>query len=445
MILNLIICISILFICIVKLKLNSLISLLIVAALLGVLNGLPFEQIPPIIYNGFGGQIKSLALLITFGAILGKLLNESGASSRIAETILNFFGERNAQNALLCFALLIGITMFFEAAFIVLIPIIFSFVKKTNLSPIYIGLPSIIALSMTHSFLPPHPGPALVCDLYGADIGLTLLLGLILVLPNAFFTSIFYVKSRWVSSVVSPLPQIYQTPEAAKDRPSFSISIFCVIIPIILIATSTMLKMVAVDVPILCFFSSPPLAMLIGVFFAMYFLGVRRGLTIQKINRIINQAAQSVVMIILIIGAGGSFKQIIVDTGLGSYIAGRMMELDCSPIIAAWVLAALLRFAVGSATVAITIAAGIMLNAVQVTNISPEIMVLATSTGSIFASHVNDPGFWLFKEYFQLSLTDALKIRTTYTCLLSVTGLIGVLIINYFLFGDFLKSGLTPY
>mgnify|MGYP002852495617 CR=1 FL=1 len=432
MIFSLIICISILLLSIAKFKFNSLISLLGATVLFGITSGLPLEQIPATIYKGFGDQVKSLALLITFGAILGRLLNESGASSQIAETLLNFFGAKNVQVAVLSVALLIGITMFFEAAFIVLIPIIYSLSQKMNRSLIYIGLPGVIGLSITHSFLPPHPGPAAVCTLYEADIGLTLIFGLILVLPCAFLTGIFYSRSRWANSVNPPLPKEFLPQETdSKKKPPFLTGLFCIILPVILIAAPTILKFVSLEVPAINFFGSPPLAMLVGVFFAMYFLGIRRGMSLSQINALINQAAQSVAMIILTIGAGGAFKQIIVDTGLGNYIAARMLELDLSPLISAWALAALIRFAVGSATVAITIAAGIMLSVVQNANIQPEIMVLATSTGSIFASHVNDPGFWLFKEYFNLSLTDALKIRTTYTCILSVLGLAGVILINF--------------
>lgn len=434
MIFNLIVCILILLISITKFKFNSLISLLVVAILLGIMNGLPLEQVTTIIYNGFGGQIKSLALLITFGAVLGKLLNESGASTQISETLLNFFGEKNVQAAVLSVSLLIGITMFFEAAFIVLIPIIYSLAQKMNRSLIYVGLPGVIGLSITHSFLPPHPGPAAVCTLYEADIGLTLIFGLMLVLPNAFLTGIFYSRSHWANSVNPPLPKEFFPQEHCKKKlPPFSTSIFCIMMPVVLISAPTIFKSVAVDLSVINFLGSPPLAMLVGVFFAMYFLGIRRGITLEQMNAIITQAAQSVVMIILILGAGGAFKQIIVDTGLGNYIAEQIIKLNCSPLTAAWALAAIIRFAVGSATVAVTIAAGIMLNVVQTVNIRPEIMVLATSTGSIFASHVNDPGFWLFKEYFNLSLTDALKIRTTYTCLLSVMGLIGVLFISFLL------------
>ena len=432
---NMAVCVLILLLLISKFKLNSFLSLLAVSLFLGILNGMPLSVIPASIYSGFGDQLKSLTLIIIFGAVIGKLLNDSGAANQIAYTLLRVFGEKNVQAAILVTALLIGITMFFEAAFVVLIPIIYTLALKLKISLLYIGLPGVIGLSITHSFLPPHPGPAAVCSLYGADMGLTFIIGLSIVLPIAFIIGILYSRSGLVCSVKPELPKEL-VPQKISDEnlPSFPLSVFCALLPVIFIGLPAMLELTnnvsAVNSQGVKFLSSPVTAMMLGAFMSVYFLGMRRGKTVEDLNSAVSQAVKSVSIIIMVIGAGGAFKQVILDSNTGDSIAAVIEGWNFSPIITVWASAAILRTFVGSATVAVNMAAGMMSPIVQSCGISPEIMVLATSTGSIFASHINDPGFWMFKEYFNLSLADAIKIRTTYTCILSLAGLAGILLVN---------------
>lgn len=420
----------------VKMKLDGFMSLILVSLIVGYMEGLPLAQIPSIIYKGIGEQLNSLILILAFGAMLGKLLADSGAAQQIAVTLIDKFGKKNIQWAMILTAIIIGITMFFEAGFIVMIPIIFTIVAETKMPLMYVGLPAVIGLSTTHSFLPPHPGPAAVCSIYGASIGSTLLIGLLIAIPAAILVGVFYSRTNWVNSVESSVPKGLVASHSFKDEelPSFSVSLFCALIPVFFIALSSASSFILPkDSQLFIFINfigAAPLALMFSTLLAMYFLGLRRGENMQSITNSMKNSIKSIAMIILVIGAGGAFKQIIVDAGVGKDIAEMTSGMNLSPIILSWGVAALVRTAVGSATVAITTAAGIALPIVQASGISPELMVLATSSGSIFASHVNDPGFWMFKEYFNIPVAQAIKVRTTYSCILSVMGLIGVLVLN---------------
>jgi gluconate transporter len=431
--------VALLLLLMVGLKFDGFISLILVSLVVGFLEGMPLNNITRSIYNGIGGQLNSLILILAFGAMLGKLLADSGAAQRIATTFVSRFGIKRVQWAMIVTSLIIGITMFFEAGFIVLIPIIYTVVAETGLSLIYVGLPAVIGLSTTHSFLPPHPGPSAVVVIFGADMGQTLLLGLLIAIPAAVIVGIFFARTNFVTSVKASIPAGLVTSKVFKEEemPGFGISVFSALIPVILMAISTCgdLLLTKQDpiMPYLHFFGDAPIALLISVLVSIITLGIRRGKNLNEVMSSVGNSVRSIAMIILVIAAGGAFKQVIVDAGVGNSIIALTKGLDISPIILAWIIAASIRIAVGSATVAITMASGIVLPLVLSSGISPELMVLATSSGSVFASHVNDPGFWLFKEYFNLPLAQAIKVRTTYSCLLALIGLIGVLILHLFI------------
>lgn len=428
----------ILLILMMGLKVDGFISLILVSLIVGIMLGMPLEKVTASMYNGIGSQLKSLILILAFGAMLGKLMADSGAAQRIATTLINKFGKKNVQWAMLITSLIVGITMFFEAGFIVLIPIIFTIVVETGIPLMYVGLPAVIGLSTTHSFLPPHPGPAAVAITFGASMGKTLLLGLIIAIPAAILIGIFYTRSKWVATVKAEIPEGLVTTKVFKEEemPGFGISMFTALVPIFLIALSTfgelLLPKDAVAMKYINFIGDGPIALLISVLIACYTLGISRGKTLEEVMKSLNGSVKAIAMIALVIAAGGAFKQVIVDAGIGKTISAMTQGLNVSPLVLAWVIAAALRVAVGSATVAITTASGIVLPLIATSGVSPELMVLATSCGSVFASHVNDPGFWMFKEYFNVPVGQAIKVRTTYTCLLSFIGLAGVLILNMF-------------
>lgn len=417
-------------------KFDGFISLILVSLIVGLMLGMPLEKVTASMYNGIGGQLKSLILILAFGAMLGKLLSDSGAAHRIAMTLINKFGKKRVQWAMLLTALIVGITMFFEAAFIVLIPIVYTIVLELELPLMAVGLPVVIGLSTTHSFLPPHPGPAAVVVTYGASMGKTLLIGLIIAIPAAILVGIFYTRTNWVKSVVASIPEGLRptTKFGEENLPGFGVSVFTALIPVALMAIQTFADLTldhkAPVMKYINFVGDPPIALLITVIIAAYTLGVARGRSMEEVMKSLGGSIKGVAMIICVIGAGGAFKQIIVDAGLGNTVNELTKGLNISPIVLAWLIAAAVRTAVGSATVAITTASGIILPIVATSGVSPELMVLATSCGSIFASHVNDPGFWMFKEYFNLPVGQAIKVRTVYTCILSVIGLIGVLLLS---------------
>lgn len=420
-------------------KVDSFISLIVVSLVVGLLEGMPLDKVTKSMYNGIGSQLNSLILILAFGAMLGKILADSGAAQRIADTLIEKFGLKNVQWAMLLTSLIIGITMFFEAGFIVLIPIIFTITKETKLPLIYVGLPAVIGLSTCHSFLPPHPGPAAVVTTFKANMGLTLLLGLPIAIVAAIIIGIFYTRTNWVKSINATIPEGLVTSKVFKEEemPGFGISLFIAIIPVLLMAISTFADLLlSKKNPALLyihFFGDAPIALLITILLGAYFLGIARGRKLADVMNSYGVSVKAIAMIILVIGAGGAFKQVIVDAGVGNAIKAMTAGLHMSPLVLAWIIAAGVRIAVGSATVAVTTASGIALPLVTAGSVSPELMVLAVTCGSVFASHVNDPGFWMFKEYFNIPVAQAIKVRTTYTCLLGVIGLIGVLVLHMFI------------
>ncbi|MBP2663343.1 MAG: high-affinity transport of gluconate - gluconate permease [Firmicutes bacterium] len=420
----------------VVLKIDGFISLMLSAIAVGLMEGMQLTAITKSIYNGIGDQLKSLILILAFGAMLGKLLAESGAAPKIADTLIKKFGLKNVQWAVLLTAIIIGITMFFEAGFVVLIPIIYTVAAETKLPLLYIGLPGIVGLAATHAFLPPHPGPAAVAVVFNANMGKTMLLGLPIAIIAATLLGVFYARTNWIKKIKSVMPEGLISTKQLKEEelPGFGISILSALLPVFLIAISTVGELLLVkNDPLqiyLGFFGSAPIALFIAVLFAMYFLGIARGMTMDEITKINASAVKAIAMIVLVIAAGGAFKQVIVDSGVANSIKTMTMGLQMNPYMLAWFVGAIIRIAVGSSTVAVTMASGIVLPLLSTVGINPELMVLATACGTVFCSHVNDPGFWMFKEYFGLSLIDTMKVRTVYSSLLSITGLIGVLIIS---------------
>jgi gluconate transporter len=265
----------------------------------------------------------------------------------------------------------------------------------------------------------------------------TLLLGLIIAIPAATIVGILFSRTNIVRNVNAQIPEGLVTAKVFKDdeMPGFGISIFSALVPVILMALSSVGDVFFPKSPAIVylhFFGDAPIALLITVLISIFTLGIFRGRKAEEVMKSLGVAVKAIAMIILVIGAGGAFKQVIVDAGVGNSITALTKDLHVSPIILAWVIAAALRIALGSATVAIITASGIVLPMVAASGISPELMVLATSSGSVFASHVNDPGFWMFKEYFNIPVGQAIKVRTTYTCLLGVLGLIGVLALSLY-------------
>ncbi|MFC9933768.1 gluconate:H+ symporter [Glutamicibacter sp. NPDC127525] len=433
----------VLLILMMRFKLNGFIALILVATLVAFwavatgslsVDGEPagIADIPEIITEGLGGQLGSTAVVIGLGAMIGRVMGDAGAAQRIARKILSVFGERGVQWAMIISAMLIGVTMFYEVAFVILVPVAFTLVRATKVNLLWVGLPMSISLSTMHSFLPPHPGPTAVAGLYNASVGLTLAYGLLIAIPAGVAIAMAWPRLSFVRQMNPQMPSglLAEKDFADDELPSGALSFLVALLPIVLIAGSEILRMTvtlskeADDV--LALLGSAEIALLIALLVAIAAFGPLNNRSMAQVAKSMSEAARAMAMILLVIGAGGAFKQVLVSAGIADYIADTTAGWNLSPLFLAWIIAVILRIALGSATVAVSTAAGIAAPLVAATGASPELMVLATACGSIAFSHVNDPGFWMFKEYFNLNVGQALAVRTTYTTTLAVLGLLGV-------------------
>ncbi|MFD5459151.1 gluconate:H+ symporter [Streptomyces olivaceus] len=419
-----------------RLKLNGFAALLLVAVGVAVVQGIPVAEIPDVLSEGIGGQIGDTMLVIGLGAMVGRIMGDSGAAQRIAGKMLDAFGQRGVQVAMVATSMLIGVTMFYEVAFIIIVPIAFTLVRVTRANLLWVGLPMSIALSTMHSFLPPHPGPTAVAATFHASVGLTLFYGLFIAVPIGAFIALLWPRLPFVRAMSPSVPKglVGEREFTDEEMPGLGWSLLVALFPVVLIAGAAVVDMADSDeTPLLhtiAFLGSAPVALLLTLCLAVWAFGPRIGRSLADVSASCTSAAQAMAMILMVIGAGGAFKNVLVEGGISDYIKDVTGGWSVSPIILAWLIAVILRIALGSATVAVVTASGVVLPLVAGGGVSPEIMVLAVSCGSIAFSHVNDPGFWLFKEYFNLSVTQAIKVRTSYTTVLSVLGLGGVLLME---------------
>jgi gluconate transporter len=418
----------------IPLRLNAFLALILVALGLGIAQGMPVKDAIASVQNGVGSTLGSIALILGFGAMLGSLISESGAAQRIAFGLIKSFGLRYIQWAVVITGFLVGLPMFYNAGFVLLIPLIFSIGAATGLPLLYIGIPMAAALSVTHGYLPPHPGPTSIAVLYKADIGLTLIYGMIVAVPAIILAG--PVFTRFLKKYKASPPAGLAPPRVftEAEMPGFGVSVFTAIFPVLLMAAGTLAELFlppSVPLrPVLLFIGDPTIALLLSVLLAIGTLGLARGRKMEDLMGTLTTSIASIAMIMLIIGGGGAFKQVLVDSGVGTYITNLVDTFHLSPLLLAWGIAAFLRVCLGSATVAAITTAGIVLPVIGATGVSPELMVLSTGAGSLMFSHVNDPGFWMFKEFFSLSIPQTLATWSIMETIVSVVGLLGVLALN---------------
>ncbi|MFF5727444.1 gluconate:H+ symporter [[Kitasatospora] papulosa] len=416
-----------------RMKLNGFAALLLVAVGVALVQGIPAVGIPDVLSAGIGDQIGDTMLTIGLGAMVGRIMGDSGAARRIAGRLLDAFGPRGVQLAMVVTSMLIGVTMFYEVAFIIIVPIAFTLVRVTGVNLLWVGLPMSISLSTMHSFLPPHPGPTAVAATFHASVGHTLFYGLFIAVPAGALVALLWPRLPFVRAMNPSIPHglVSEREFTDEEMPGTGWSLFVALFPVVLIAGAAVADMaVSGDNPFLhgiAFIGSAPIALLLALLLAAWAFGPRIGRSLADVSASCASAAQAMAMILLVIGAGGAFKNVLVEGGISDYIKDVTEHWPVSPIILAWLIAAILRIALGSATVAVVTASGVVLPLLAGSGAHPEMMVLAVSCGSIAFSHVNDPGFWLFKEYFNLSVIQAIKVRTGYTTVLAVLGLGGVL------------------
>ncbi|MCE5285963.1 MAG: gluconate:H+ symporter [Pelosinus sp.] len=426
-----------LFVLIVGAKLNSYLSLIIVCLGVGVAEGLPIMKVVASIENGVGGTLGHLALVISFGAMLGKLMAESGGAQRIAMTLIDKFGRKNIKWALCLTGFIVGIVLFYEVGFVLLIPLVFTVAVAADVPLLEVGLPMAAALSVTHGFLPPHPGPTALSVLLHADIGLTLIYGIIIAVPTVLLAGPWFYNT--VKDLNPKMPEgLYNSKQFTEEEmPGFKVSVLTALIPVFLMAAASITKLtLPKDSPVTVFFDfvgNADMALLFAVFIGIFTFGLNRGKSMKEVMGIIEKSVLAIAMILLVVGGGGAFKQILIDSGVGKYIVSLMDGVNMSPLLLGWLIASILRIAVGSATVAGLTAGGIMAPLVAATGTSPELMVLACGAGSLNAGPPNDPGFWMFKEFFNLTVKETLRSWSIMETIIAFMGLFGVLAINMFI------------
>ena len=429
--------ILLLFLLIVFFRLNAFIAFVLVAISIGIGQDMPLDALIKSIEKGIGNTLGFLILILGLGAMLGKLVAESGAAQQITNGLIRIFGVKNTKTAVMLTGFIVGITMFYSLGFVILVPLVFTIASATGLSLIGVGLPMLAALSVTHGFLPPHPAPTTLSVMFGADIGKTLIYGIILAIPAILISG--PLLTRFLPKVeAKPLKEFMASKTfAPSELPSLTNSLLTALLPVLLIGLTTLSSGLMTEnstaYNIIKFIGNPVIALLITLLIGTYTLGIARGNSMDGIMKIYASAVSGITMVLLIISGAGALKQILIDSGVSDYIGGLLQITSLSPLLIGWIIATLIRFSVGSATVAGLTTAGILLPLVQSSGVSPELMVLAIGSGSLMLSHVNDAGFWLFKEYFNLSVKETLSTWTVMETSIGISGLAGVLILNQFL------------
>jgi len=362
------------------------------------------------IEKGIGNTLGFLVMILGLGAMLGKLVAESGAAQKITNGLIQLFGIKNTRMAVMLTGFIVGVTMFYSVGFVILVPLVFTVAAATGLSLISIALPMLAALSVTHGFLPPHPAPTALSVMFEADMGKTLIYGVIVAIPAILISG--PILTRFIPKVkAKPLKEFMTTKVFSEEElPSFSNSILTALLPVILIAVSTLIvnffPLEGLWLSIIKFIGNPVIALLLTVLVGTYTLGIARGLNMDGVMKIYGAAVSGITMVLLIIAGAGSLKQILIDSGVSEYIGNLLQITSMSPLVIGWLIATLIRFSVGSATVAGLTTAGIVLPLVQSTGVSPELMVLSIGAGSLMLSHVRFVGcfdiesIYIANEYF---------------------------------------------
>ncbi|WP_343560123.1 gluconate:H+ symporter [Sphingobacterium sp.] len=436
-----VISICLLVLCITYFKINAFLSFLLVSILSGLCLGIAPDQLVGTVEKGIAGVMGSLTLIIVLGAMLGKIVAESGAAEIIAAQMVRLMGEKYLQWGLMLTGFVVGIPLFYGIGFVLLVPLIFSISYRYKLPAVYIGLPMLAALSVTHGFIPPHPSPVALVALFQADMGLTLIYGLLIAIPAIILGGPIF--SRRLRNMLPSQESIFRQEKTVDQQeykqPTVVTSLAVALLPVLLIILFTLIPYLYYtdDATVqrwLKFIGSTTVVMVIAVVVATYLLGLKLGRSMVKVMSIYESAVRDIAMILLIIAGSGVFKQVMEDSGVSLLLANTLQQLPVSPLLLAWLITAVIRGCVGSATVAALTAAGVLLPIVTAGKVDPNLMVLAIGAGSLMFSHVNDAGFWLFKEYFGLSVKDTLFSWSIMEAIVSIVGLLAVLLLQLILY-----------
>jgi high-affinity gluconate transporter len=423
-----------------KFKVNSMVALLLAALLVGVLAGMDPLKLLKTIKAGFGDTLGELAIIVVFGAVIGKLMVDSGAAHQIAQTLLRRLGLNLVEAAVIIIGLIFGLAMFYEVAFIILAPLVVTIAVEAKIPFLKLAIPAVAAATTAHSLFPPQPGPVALISAYHADTGLVYIYGLLVAIPSVIGAGL--ILPRFLGKLERPVPPFLRAEGPADEHnlPAFGISVFVPLIPAILMISVTIANLWLVKgTPahtVLNFLGSSQIAMFIAMLAAFYFFGSRRGHNMDWVRHAFEGAVKGIAMVVLIIGAGGALKQVIIDTGIGNTIGSLMSAGGVSPYLMAWLITVLIRLATGQGVVSAMTAAGIMGGALlnpathTLTGVNPALLVLATAAGSNTLTHINDASFWLFKGYFDLSVKDTLKTWGLLELTNSVVGLGMVMLLS---------------
>jgi GntP family gluconate:H+ symporter len=413
-------------------KLNPFITLLLASLALAVATGMPAHSIIHSFETGVGGTLGHIAVVVALGTMLGKMMAESGGADQIAYTLIRFFGEKNVSWAMVVIGLIVGLPAFFEVGFVLLIPIAFTVARRTRTSFVLVGLPMVAGLSVVHGLVPPHPAALLAVTLYHADVGRTIFYALLIGLPTAIVAGPLYAKliaPHIHLSEENPMAAQFVDHGTERSLPGFGLTVFTILVPVLLMLGGSWADAVSAQGTALNevwhLLGNDDIALLIGVLFSFYTLGRMRGFTRETILRFTNECLAPTATITLLVGAGGGFGRILQDSGVSQAIVAVALHSHVPLLLLAWLLAALMRLATGSATVAMTTAAGIVAPiALHSPGVRPELLAIVTGAGSLIFSHVNDGGFWLVKEYFNMSVGQTIKTWSVCETIISVTALL---------------------
>ena len=426
---------------VMRTKLHAFVSLLLVSLLVGIAAGMPLGDVIASIQNGMGGTLGFVAVVVGLGAMFGKMLEVSGGAERLAQTLVNKFGEDKAQWALALTGFIVAVPVFFDVGFIILVPIVYGLAKKTGRSLLYYGIPLLAGLAVTHSFIPPTPGPIAVANLIGAELGWVILFGVIAGIPAAILAGPIFAK--YIANKIHvniPDYMEFEEIDTSKELPSFKMIVSLISIPLVLILANTLSAVLLEEGneirTFFTFMGHPFVALTLATLLPFIFLGTRRGYTRDEVQEIATKALEPAGIIILVTGAGGVFKQVLIDSGVGD-VLGEMMAGSALPaIVLAFLIAAVVRIAQGSATVSMVTAAGLITPLLELQNITGAalgLIVIAIASGATVLSHVNDSGFWLVNRYFGLDVKDTLKSWTVMETIIGLTGFAVVFLISLFI------------
>lgn len=414
-------------------KMNAFLAFMIVSMGAGLLLGVPIELISASMQKGIGDILSSLVIIISTGAMLGKLIAQSGAAQKIASVLMRLSGRKYIQWALLLTGFIVGIPLFYSVGFVLVIPLIFSVSYQYKLPAVYVATPMLAALSVAHGYLPPHPSPAALVVQFNASMGKTLLYGLAIAIPAMIAGGPLFAET--LKKIPSAPLKTFQASLLPEDKlPGAFNSFISALLPVFLLIITTLLPLLFAEnafvMKITFFIGDPATVMLLALLLATYTLGLRMKKTMTGLMLIYGDAVKDIAMILLVMAGAGALKQILMDSGISDDIAKALLDIDIHPLVLAWLISAMIRVCLGSATIAGLTTAGIVAPMMGQLNVDPSLMILSIGAGSLMFSHVNDPAFWMFKEYLSLSFKDTIRSWSLMETTVAIVGLLGVLVLN---------------